>query len=580
VPTCPRSTKWLALYAGVVIALAVPASASAHAYLVRTVPSASGVVNTPPAQVSLTFDEAVEPRFAIISVTDKDGHQVTDGRPERSPADPNTLVVPLKKVPEGWYLVYWRVISVDGHPVRGAFTFAVGPNQGPQPEFVIPSIAESAATPRLVAARAAVFLTVMSAIGLFVLRLGIARPVIRRVDGTNLRAVSIAFFAAAALGLIAIPVYLDVATAEFSLRSAFDLGAVVPLLHASAFGRGYIDLWICFALFVAAAAVALWVDRPERPQRSIAELLAAAGAGAAALAVLLVPGAAGHAAQTAPRGVSLLLDWLHLTAGSVWVGGLLGLLVLWRSLPVARRVAGLVVTVPRFSNTALVSVLLLLGTGIGATVIHMPTLPALWQTSYGKTILVKIALLACALLLAAVNLARTKPRLAASRQRVELGPPAAGLLRRLVGGELLLVWAAVVAAAVLSSLAPPPPALAQEGGALARVGPGPVSTTVTKDGYKLQVLVSPNKAAVPNDFVLKLTRNGKPVTGADVTVTFAMLDMEMGNQEFRLTETSPGVYSRPANPALVMVGHWGLSFQVTPKDGPPFTALVVDRTAG
>jgi copper transport protein len=574
--------RWwgLALYAGVVVALAVPASASAHAYLVRTVPSASGVVNTPPSQVSLTFDEAVEPRFAIISVTDKDGHQVTAGHPERSPTDPNTLVVPLKKIPEGWYLVYWRVISVDGHPVRGAFTFAVGPNQGPQPEFVIPSIAESAATPRLVAARAAVFLTVMSAIGLFVLRLGIARPVIRRVDGTNLRAVSIAFFVAAALGLIAIPVYLDIATAEFSLRSAFDLGTVVPLVHASAFGRGYIDLWICFALFVAAASVAIWVDRPERPKRSIAELLATGGAGASALAVLLVPGAAGHAAQTAPRGVSLMLDWLHLTAGSVWVGGLLGLLVLWRSLPVARRVAGLVVTVPRFSNMALVSVLLLLGTGIGATVIHMPTLPALWQTSYGKTILVKIALLACAMLLAAVNLARTKPRLAASRQRVELGPPAAGLLRRLVGGELLLVWAAVVAAAVLSSLAPPPPALAQEGGALARVGPGPVRTAVTKNGYKLQVLVSPNRAAVPNDFALRITRNGKPVTGADVTVTFAMLDMEMGNQEFRLTETSPGVYSRPSNPALVMVGHWGLSFQVNPKNSPPFTALVVDRTSG
>ena len=403
---------------------------------------------------------------------------------------------------------------------------------------------------------------------------------IRRVDGTNLRAVSIAFLVAAAVGLLAIPVYLDIATAEFSLRSAFDLGAIVPLLHASAFGRGYLDLELCFALFVAAALVALWLDRPERPARSVAELLATIGALVAALTVLVIPGASGHAAQTAPRGVSLALDWLHLTAGSVWVGGLVGLLVLWRSLPVARRVAGLVVAVPRFSNTAFVSVLVLLGTGIGATVIHMPTLPALWQTSYGKTILVKASLLAAAMLLAAVNLARTKPRLAAARQRIELGPPAATLLRRLVGGEVVLVWSAVVAAAVLSSLAPPPPALAQEGGALARVGPGAVKRTVTKDGYTLQLLVAPNRAAVPNDFALKVTRNGTPVTGADVTVTFAMLDMEMGNQEFRLTETSPGVYSRPANPALVMVGHWGLSFQVTPKHGQAFTALVVDRAGG
>jgi copper transport protein len=574
--------RWwgVGVYGAAVVALAIPASASAHAYLVRTTPSASGVVNTPPGQVLLTYDEAVEPRFAIVSVTDKDGHQVTAGSPQRSPADPDTIVVPLHRIPEGWYLVYWRVISVDGHPVRGAFTFAVGPNQGPQPEFVIPSIAETAATPRLIAARSVAFLAVMCAIGLFVLRMAIARPVIRRVDGTNLRAVSTAFFVAAVIGLLAVPVYLDIATAEFSLRSAFDLGAIVPLLHASAFGRGYLDLELCFALFVAAAAVALWLDRPERPVRSVAELLATLGALVAALTVLVVPGAAGHAAQTAPRAVSLLLDWLHLVAGSVWVGGLVGLLVLWRSLPVARRVAGLVVAVPRFSNTALVSVLVLLGTGIGATVIHMPTLPALWETSYGKTILVKAALLAAAMLLAAVNLARTKPRLAAARQRVELGPPAAALLRRLVGGEVVLVWSAVVAAAVLSSLAPPPPALAQEGGALARVGPGPVKRTVTKNGYTLQVLVAPNRAAVPNDFALKLTRQGKPVTGADVTVTFAMLDMEMGAQEFRLTETTPGTYARPANPALVMVGHWGLSFQVTPKGGKPFTALVVDRAAG
>src|SRR5262249_38711695 len=161
-------------------------------------------------------------------------------------------------------------------PVRGAFTFAVGPNQGPQPEFVIPSIAESAATPRLVAAGAAVFLTAMSATGLFVLRLRVARPGLPRLDAPDLPARPLALCAAPALGLIAISVCLAIATAESSLRSAFDLGAVVPPLHASAFGRGYIDLWICFALFVPAAAVALWVDRPERPQRSIAELLATA----------------------------------------------------------------------------------------------------------------------------------------------------------------------------------------------------------------------------------------------------------------------------------------------------------------
>src|SRR5204862_5721935 len=162
--------------------------------------------------VLLTYDEAVEPRFAIISVTDKDGHQVTAGHPQRSPVDPNTLVVPLHRIPEGWYLVYWRVISVDGHPVRGAFTFAVGPNQGPQPQFVIPSIAETAATPRLIAVRSVVFVAIMAAIGLFVLRIATARPVVRRVPESRLRPLEIAFGIASLVGLIAIPIYLLMAT--------------------------------------------------------------------------------------------------------------------------------------------------------------------------------------------------------------------------------------------------------------------------------------------------------------------------------------------------------------------------------
>jgi copper transport protein len=93
------------------------------------------------------------------------------------------------------------------------------------------------------------------------------------------------------------------------------------------------------------------------------------------------------------------------------------------------------------------------------------------------------------------------------------------------------------------------------------------------------VLVKPNKAAAPNDFALKITKGGKPVVGASVTVTFAMLDMEMANQTYQLSATGPGLYAHPA-PALVMVGHWGLSFQVTPKGAAPFTALVVDHAAG
>jgi copper transport protein len=137
----------------------------------------------------------------------------------------------------------------------------------------------------------------------------------------------------------------------------------------------------------------------------------------------------------------------------------------------------------------------------------------------------------------------------------------------------------VFVAAVLSSLAPPPPAFALTNSALARVGPGTVARTVQRNGYALEVLVSPNKAAAPDRFALRLTRNGAPVRGATVTVTFNHTEMEMPQQEYQLTETSPGVYARSA-PALVMVGRWALDFQITPPGGTPFSALILDQANG
>ncbi len=566
--------------AAVAAVLALPSAASAHAYLVKTVPAASVVLNAPPPNIQLTYDEAVEPRFAIISVTNVDGHQETTAPVHRSPSDPDTLVVPLRpNLPEGWYLIYWRAISVDGHPVNGFFTYAIGPNPGPAPQFRIPNISATATTPQLLITRWAMFLFVMGAIGLFVLRLLVARPVVRAAEGVRLHALSVAFVVASVLGLIAIPVYLDVSTANDSLRSVFDLTALVPLYRVTAFGRAMVDLELCFALFCVAAGIALWLDRPDRARRSVAALIASCGAFLAAAAVLIVPGAAGHAAQTSPRGLTLLFDWLHLASGSVWLGGLVGVLVLWSSLPSRQRVPALAVTVPRFSNVALVSVLVLAGTGIGEAIEHMPAVNALWETGYGKAILVKAGLLGGAMLIASGNLLRSRPQLIAAQRRPELGEPAARLLRRLVSGEVVVVIAIVFAAAVLSSLAPPPPAFALENSALAKVGPGRVVQTITHAGYTLQVLVSPNKAAAPDSFALRITKGGHPVRGADVTLLFNHLEMQMPTQEYQLTETEPGVYSRAA-PALVMVGRWGLTFQVTPRHGLPFTALIVDQANG
>src|SRR5207302_2083858 len=104
-------------------------------------------------------------------------------------------------------------------------------------------------------------------------------------------------------------------------RSFWSFGALVPLMDVSAFGRGYLRFELLLALFAVAAAAAIWLDRPDRARRSIAGLLSLWGALLAAAALLLVPGAAGHAAQTSPRPPALVFAWLLLPPGPLLVRG-------------------------------------------------------------------------------------------------------------------------------------------------------------------------------------------------------------------------------------------------------------------
>ena len=99
--------------------------------------------------------------------------------------------------------------------------------------------------------------------------------------------------------------------------------------------------------------------------------------------------------------------------------------------------------------------------------------------------------------------------------------------------------------------------------------------------YRVALDVTPNRAAVPNTYQVAITKGGKPVTGADVKVRFTMLDMEMGQQVYQLTEQAPGtgVYQHDA-PAFVMVGRWGVDVNVTPPGGQPFDVTVLDHAGG
>ena len=153
----------------------------------------------------------------------------------------------------------------------------------------------------------------------------------------------------------------------------------------------------------------------------------------------------------------------------------------------------LAVVVPRFSRAAMGSVAVLLATGIVASIVHLPTLRSLWETNYGKALIAKSLLLACALVLGAVNNLRSRPRLSAAAERRDqaLGDGAAGCCAASSLGEAALLAGAVAAAAILTSIAPPSSALARAGKADGKVGPGVVARTFTRGGVRIQLGIEP-----------------------------------------------------------------------------------------
>jgi copper transport protein len=121
--------RWLSGAAVVVIAIVGPASA--HAQLESTQPDPSSVLVTSPSQVILHFGEPVEIDFGSLRVIGPDGNRVDLGGTHHPPGDTHAVAISLPAhLPNGTYVVAWRVISADSHPVHGAFVFSVGTASG------------------------------------------------------------------------------------------------------------------------------------------------------------------------------------------------------------------------------------------------------------------------------------------------------------------------------------------------------------------------------------------------------------------------------------------------------------------
>jgi methionine-rich copper-binding protein CopC len=106
-------------------ALASAQLAQAHAYPQHQVPAAGATVSTSQNEVSIEFDDGLEPAFSSIAVTDAQGKPVTSAKSVVDSADKKHMSVALNALTPGVYSVAWVAVAEDGHRTQGHYSFTV-----------------------------------------------------------------------------------------------------------------------------------------------------------------------------------------------------------------------------------------------------------------------------------------------------------------------------------------------------------------------------------------------------------------------------------------------------------------------
>lgn len=482
VPWLLRALVPVVVALGVVLGPAAPARA--HATLVSSSPEAGSVIRASPAEVTLTFNEAISAVPGRTQVLAPDGKRISESVTVRG----NVLTIRLRKAdrPLGTYLVSYRIVSGDSHPIGNALIYSVGaPSARPaetDPDRVHDSVAAAVPAAKFLsytgltlAAGPALFLAL-----LWPRRLSRRGPVRWVYAGLALTAAAtVAALWAQAPYASGAPLW-DVSATELTgvLGSTFGatllarlgalaaIAALLPPLLRGAGGR-----------YRAGAVIAL---------------------GLAGLATWPLTG---HAAVSPLPGAMVAAGVVHMAAMAVWLGGLLvlGGFLLRRAHPRA-----LGVVLPVWSRWAALAVVWLVGAGVVQSVVQVGSPAALWQTGYGRTLLAKVAVLAA--VLGAAAYARGLVRRSS----------AGAVLRRTVAVEAAATTVVLALSAVLVQVTP---GRSDTGGPVERPPDG-VSQTLTSPLYTLQFNIYPVELGEYNTVHgMTYTPEGKPLPADEWSVT-------------------------------------------------------------
>jgi len=354
------------------------AVADAHAYVVATQPAMNGSYPSLNGSIGISFDEPITILNSdALEVTDDSGRRVDRHDARVDPQDATRVVVDVpQQLAPGFYTVHWRVISADTHVVHGSYQIGVGI----QLNAIKRSREASPYDPATVLPSAIRWLSLLGALlaagalALSRLVLGRMRPAAPEAEAIARRA---ALIGIALVLLAALPALLVQAAAV----SGHLGGAIGPTLQ-SRWGVAWI---VRLASSVALLLVAAFAWRRAALPGIILACMVLASFSASGHALAL------HAsAQTA----AFWMDFAHLLASSVWIGGVLVLapiVLMHRALAPA--------LFARFTPPAMACVAVILVSGVYAAVIHIPSFADLVHTSYGRILLAKVVLVAVLLCL-------------------------------------------------------------------------------------------------------------------------------------------------------------------------------------
>ncbi|MFG3701505.1 copper resistance CopC/CopD family protein [Micromonospora sp. NPDC047620] len=528
-----RLTAAAGLLIAVVALLIAPAGpASAHAVLVSSSPVASAVVSSGPAEAVLTFSESVRKVPGKIRVIAPDGSRADRGEPRFSGS---VVTIPVDPAGgRGTYLVSYRVISADSHPVSGAFTYSVGAPSTPPVDTGDDSRADPVVGNAVKVAKYVGYAGLLLLVG--------PAMVLAALWPRRLPRQGPARLAWAGLGLVMLSTVANLLlqVPYTAGGGVFDVtGEGLSAVLGSTFGAAHL---VRLGLLAAAA----FLLRP----------LLAGPVGRADLVILGILGVAalltwplaGHPAASPAPAVSVVVDAVHLGSMAVWLGGLVMLAGFLLRRADERELGAIL---PIWSRWATLAVSALLLAGTVQALIEVATPGALVDTTYGRLLLGKIGLFALVIAVAAYSRQLVRRRTAAGR-------PAP--MRRAVWAELAITAVVLGLTAVLVQTTPARTA----GSDVTGGSPGYFSTTLSSPIYSLQVELDPAERGNNTVHFYAYTKDNRPQPVVEWRATAALPSAGIEPIEVPLLPLTDNHATGEVN--LPAAGEWQLRVTVRTSD--------------